>query len=173
MKTVTALLFFLFFIVVILSSGCSSTERLDDGHEATTEHLEEHEEEEFHIHVDFKVYINDRVIDFSNSMYHLKAKSVHVEDGIGELVHVHKEGVTIGDFFETLDIEFNKTCIIIPIEGSYCNVGDKRLSFYVNGIENEEFESYETKDLDKILVSYGEGDIKEQLDSITSLAAEG
>ncbi len=98
---------FLIFTLVILISGCSSTTILDDGHEATQEHLDEHShEEEVHIHADFKVYINDKQIDFSVSKYQLQAKSVHVEDGIGEVVHIHKKGITIGDFFETLGIEF-------------------------------------------------------------------
>ena len=105
-------------------------------------------------------------------MYQLRDKSVHVEDGIGEKVHIHKDGVTIGYFFETLGIEFNKTCIIIPIEGSYCKISDKKLSFYVNGIENDEFENYEIRNLDKILVSYGKRDIKKQMEIITSFAAE-
>ncbi len=164
----------LFFILIVLISGCSSKTMLSDGHEATSEHLEEHEhenEEEVHIHSDFKVYINDKAIDFSVPMYQLQAKSVHVEDGIGDIVHVHKKGITMGDFLKTLDIKFNKTCITIPLEGSYCNTADKKLSFYVNNIENDEFNNYEIKDLDKILVSYGKGDIKKQLESITSLAA--
>ncbi len=161
----------LFFILVISVSGCSSTEILNDGHEATSEHLEEHENE-VHIHSDFKVYINDKTIDFSVPMYQLQAKEIHLEHGIGEEIHVHKGGITMGHFFETLGIEFSKTCIIIPVDGSFCNTEDKKLGFYVNGVENDEFENYEIKDLDKILVSYGEGNIKKQLGSITSFAAE-
>ena len=167
-KKMKGIFLILFFIFVILISGCSSTEILSDGHEATSEHLEEHEEE-VHIHADFKVYVNDEAIDFSVPKYQLQAKEVHMEYGIGEEIHVHKEGITIGYFFETLGIEFDKDCIVI--EDSYCSEDDKKLGFYVNGIENDEFESYEIKDLDKILISYGEGDIKEQLESITSLAA--
>lgn len=154
---------FLFFIFIIFISGCSSTTILPDGHKATPEHLKEHQ---FHIHANFKVYIDDNIIDFSILIYQLRSKSVHVEDEIGDVIHVHKEGITIGDFFKTLDIKFNNTCIIIPMEDPYCNTNDKKLSFYVNNIENDEFENYEIKDLDKILISYGKGDIKKQLESI-------
>ncbi len=169
MKSI-AYLFFLFFIfVVLIISGC--TTKLEDGHRATDEHLEEHEhKEEVHIHADFKVYINDKAIDFSVPMYQLRDKSVHVEDGIGDMVHVHKEGITMGHFFETLGIEFDNECIVI--DDNYCSEDDNKLSFYVNGIENDEFENYEIRDLDKILVSYGGGDVEEQLTSITNLAAE-
>ncbi len=160
----------LFFIFTVLIGGCAST-RLSDDPKATDDYLEE-QEKAFHIHADFRVYIDDKAIDFSVPMYQLKDKSVHVEDGVGELIHVHKEGVTIGYFFETLGIEFNKTCITIPIEGQYCNADNKKLGFYVNDIENNEFEGYEIKGLDRILVSYGVGDINSQLESVTNLALE-
>lgn len=162
----------LFFILVILTAGCSTTTILSDGHKATSDHLEEHEKDKIHVHADFKVYANDNAIDFSILMYQLQSKSVHVEDGIGDVMHIHKKGITIGDFFETLDIQFNKTCITFQIEGSYCNADNKKLSFYVNGIENNEYENYEIKDLDKILISYGKGDIEKQLESITNLASK-
>lgn len=162
---------FLILFVIVFISGCSSTTILSDGHEATSEHLEEHETK-FHIHADFKVYIDDKEIDFSVLMYQLRNKSVHVENGIGDVVHIHKKGITMGAFFETLDIKFNKTCIILPIEGSYCTTDDKKLIFYVNGIENDEFGDYEMKDLDMILISYGKGDIERQLESITDIASK-
>ena len=169
------LLLLILLVGIILISGCSSTYILEDGHEATHEHLEEHEDEnkeEAHIHADFKVYINDKAVDFSVKRYQLRANSVHVEDGIGEIVHIHTKGITVGDFFKTLDIEFNRTCIAIPTEGVYCNEEDEQLSFYVNGIENNRFEDYEIRDMDKILISYGKGDIKQQLETITDLASE-
>jgi len=155
MRYIFLILLFIVFILV----GCASS-------------VDEVQTTEFHIHADFKVYIDDKQIDFSVLMYQLRDRFVHVEHGIGDTVHIHKRGVTIGDFFETLGITFNRTCIIIQIEGSYCNTAGKNVSFYVNGIENSEFEDYEIKDLDKILVSYGKGDKEEQLASITSFASE-
>lgn len=169
--------FFLFLSVILMISilGCSSATILPDGQEAKFNHLHEGEqadEKVVHIHSDFKVYINGKAIDFSLPKYQLRDKSVHIEGGIGDLIHVHKENITTGIFFKTLDIRFSKTCIVIPAEGSYCSLGNKKLSFYVNGIENNEFEDYEIIDMDKILVSYGEGDIENQLETITNLAAE-
>lgn len=159
----------LFFILIVLISGCSSTYILPDGHKAASEHLEEHEKQKFHIHANFLVFINDKQIDFSALMYQLRAKTVHVENGIGDTVHIHKKGITIGDFLKTLDVKFNKTCITIQLEGSYCNTADKKLSFYVNGIKSNEFEDYEMEDIDKILISYGDGDITKQLETLANL----
>lgn len=154
----------MFLVFIVLITGCTLIAIHPDGQKA-----EEHEE--VHIHADIKVYINDKAVDFSAPIYQLKSKFVHVEDGIGDAVHIHKEDITVGDFFETLDIKFNETCIIIPIEGTYCNEENKKLSFYVNEIENNKFESYEIRDSDRILTSYGKGNIKKQLESMGSLAS--
>ncbi len=156
---------FLILFSIILVSGCSSTI-------PSSNYEMDVKDKVFHVHADFKVYINNNAIDFSVPMYQLRDRHVHVENGIGEVIHVHKKGITIGDFLKTLDIEFNKTCIVIPLEGSYCNSGDKKLRFYVNSTENHEFEKYEIKDLDKILISYGEGSIEKQLETITNLPSK-
>ena len=55
----------------------------------------------------------------------------------------------------------------------FCNDGNKKLKFSVNGKESNEFENYVFKKLDKILISYGndsEEEIKNQLASITNFA---
>lgn len=163
-------LLILFFILIILIVGCSSIEKLDGGSKSAKRYNDKSNDEgKTHIHADFKVYLEGKSTDFSESRYQLNDESVHLEDGIGELIHVHKKGITMGYFLETLHIILNKDCILIPVEGNYCKK-DNKLSFYVNGIENDEFENYEIKDLDKILISYGGGDIKQQLESVTNLA---
>ncbi len=115
-----------------------------------------------HQHTDFKVYINNVPVDFSQPKYQLRNSYIHVEGGDGSLIHMHATGETIGFFFDTLGWSFNSTCLITDI-GSYCNAGDKTLKFYVNNFTNSEFSNYHLKDLDKILVSYG-NDINAQID---------
>lgn len=153
-------LFLVFLVsVFIVTIGCfSKTKYFSDGHEVTSEHTHE---DVVHIHANFTVDINDKEIDFSVLMYQLKAEHVHLEYGIGNRIHVHKKGVTIGSFLETLGVILNKTCISIPIEGLYCNTENKKLVFYINGIENNGLENYEIKEDDKILISYGDLDKKE------------
>ena len=51
--------------------------------------------------------------------------------------------------------------------------GNKKLKLFVNGKENNEFENYVFKKLDKILISYGNDsgeEINNQLASITNFA---
>ena len=125
-----------------------------------------------HIHQDFKVYIEDKAIDFSQGKYqkpHLNAR-VHLEGGNGDLIHKHATGVTMGFFLKSLDMSFDKNCLILDTGEKYCSGDDKTLKFYVNSKPNNEWENYDLKDLDKILISYGnesEEAITQQLASIT------
>lgn len=130
-----------------------------------------------HEHVDFKVYVNGESIDFSQQKYLVRSEYVHVEGGlgIGDVIHKHATGVTLGFFFQTLDISLNSTCLVLDTDESFCNEGDKTLKLFVNGEPNESFGEYEIRDLDKILVSYGDEtpeEIQEQLDSITDYASQ-
>lgn len=125
-----------------------------------------------HIHADIKVYINGQSIDFSQKKYQLTTSYIHFEDGIGDVVHIHATGLTMGHLFKSLNGDFNNNCL--NFEGkSYCNDNNKKLKFYVNGRPNDEFGYYFIKDLDKILVSYGSessAELQTQLNSITNLA---
>lgn len=125
-----------------------------------------------HIHADVKVYINGQAIDFSQRKYQLASSYIHFEEGIGNVIHVHATGMTIGHLFKSLRGDINNNCI--TLEGqSYCNDSNKKLRFYVNGQLNNEFDNHIIKDLDKYLVSYGnenDSEIKQQLSSVTNLA---
>lgn len=125
-----------------------------------------------HIHADIKVYINGNQIDFSQKKYQLKARFIHFEEGIGDVVHIHATGMTPGHLFRSLGMDFSNNCIVA--EGkSYCNDADKTLKFYANGQANKDFDNRQIKDLDKYLISYGNEDqaqLQKQLDSVTNLA---
>ena len=125
-----------------------------------------------HHHADVKVYINGISIDFSQRKYQLTTSFIHFEEGLGDVIHLHAPGLTIGHLLNSVGIKFNSDCLFIEGQ-SYCNDKDKKIKFYVNDQPNKEFYNYVIKDLDKILISYGnENDleIKKQLDSITNLA---
>ena len=125
-----------------------------------------------HEHADVKVYINGQSIDFSQKKYQLAARLIHFEDGVGDVVHTHATSLTIGHLLKSLGMEFNNNCIVFDGK-NYCNENNKKLKFYVNGQPSNEFDNYVIRNLDKILVSYGNGDdseIQKQLASVTNLA---
>ncbi len=129
-----------------------------------------------HIHQDFKVYLDRRQVDFSQSKYQVRVPYVHVEGNDGDVIHVHATDVTIGMFFDSLGMKFDSTCFKMDEGKLYCDDGDNVLKFYVNGVPNREFDTYMLKDLDKILISYGNSEnqaqLQTQLASITDKAKD-
>lgn len=126
-----------------------------------------------HQHADVKVFINGQSIDFSQKKYQVTTSFIHFEDGLGDVIHMHAPGLTIGHLLKSVGINFNSDCIFMGGQ-SYCNDNNKKIKFYVNGNPNKEFYNYVMKELDKILISYGsenDAEIKKQLDSVTNLAA--
>lgn len=127
-----------------------------------------------HLHADAKVYINGQSIDFSQRKYQLASSFIHFEEGIGDVIHTHATGLTVGHMFKSLGMDFSNNCIAVEKQ-DYCSDNGKKLKFYVNGQSSNEFDNRIIKNLDKYLISYGdenEPEIRKQLDSITNLAPQ-
>ena len=132
-----------------------------------------------HIHADFRVYVNGKSLNFADDRYYMKSSFIHVDSGApapektGDIVHMHATGVPLWIFFESIGMDLNKECITPENKEKFCSDGNNKLKFFVNEIENNEFENYVFNDLDKILISYGdesEEEIKAQLATITDFA---
>lgn len=125
-----------------------------------------------HEHIDFKVYIDNKEIDFAKQEYMVKARYVHIESMDDDVIHKHATGVTMADFIKTLGMELTPTCFKMNNQ-EYCSNSDKTLKIYFNGQLNDEAANWELRDLDKYLISYGndnEANIKKQLSSVTNKA---
>lgn len=127
-----------------------------------------------HLHADTKVYINGQAIDFSQSKYQLTTRYIHFEEHVGDVIHTHATGLTVGHMLESANIRVKGNCLIF--EGAaYCDDSQRKLKFYINGKPNNEFEKHVIEDMDKILISYGdenEPELASQLSSVTNLAAQ-
>ncbi len=81
--------------------------------------------------------------------------ALHTHDDVPWL-HVEAPGIKLGDFFKMTKVRFNATCF-----GNYCN-GDicplsttpGELKVYVNGTQNHEYDKYEPRDMDDILIEF-------------------
>ena len=143
-----------------------------------------------HIHSDWKIYIDGKEFDWSSfADRHQRQMAgdksildtsafIHIhpvqepEKG-GDVLHMHATGVPLWIFFKSVGMNFSKDCITLENKEKFCNDGNKKPRFFVNGKENSEFENYVFSDLDKILISYGdesEDEIKNQLAEITDFA---
>ncbi len=139
-----------------------------------------------HMHADWKIYIDGKALDFYDKSHMERMRNnmpvssfIHVDSGApapektGDVLHMHASGVPLWIFFKSVGMDFNKDCITLENKEKFCNDSNKKLKFFVNGKESDEFENYVFNDLDKILVSYGdesEEEIKNQLASITDFA---
>jgi hypothetical protein len=131
---------------------------------------------EEHVHADFALYINGVLFNFSQEKYmsdsnKTLSESVHLHDMNGRIVHRHAAGITLGYFFGTLGIGLNSTCIALDNGTAYCNSGEKSLSVFINGKQTRFYENYVFRDLDRILIAYGNY-TQENIDAMISSVSD-
>ncbi|TSC79366.1 MAG: protein-disulfide isomerase [Candidatus Peregrinibacteria bacterium Gr01-1014_25] len=142
-----------------------------------------------HTHADFAVWIDGQQIDFDRPEYmsdHIddpdgaepegphddaghKHPYLHLHDSNGAVVHRHKPGLTLGEFFDSIGMEMTATCFAVDPRMPVCTTDDKRWRMFVNGEEWPIDPTYAFSDLDAILLTYGSDDdaIAKQLDALT------
>ncbi len=119
-----------------------------------------------HIHADFKIYINDKLLDFSDYAHMERMRAglpvssfIHVDSGApppektGNVLHMHATGVPLWLFFKSIGLE-------LPAG----------MKAYVNGIQINDWQNYVFNDLDRILITDDVTGLQGQLNSITNFA---
>lgn len=131
---------------------------------------------EFHIHADFKVFLDGKPVDFTAAKYQSTADAVldrglHLHDQDGVIFHMHERGVTLSRAFSSLGMGLTNECFSLDTGETHCNTGEKMLRMFVNGKPSHVFGEYVFKDLDKILISYGaEEEAMMQAQTITEIS---
>lgn len=130
-----------------------------------------------HEHADLKIYLNGKALDLSAAKYQSTDDKpldpdLHLHDNNGTVVHKHKTGKTMTDFFKSLKMDLTDTCLTLDTGTKYCTSTTNSLKFMVNGVAKTNFPAYEFADLDRILISYGptNQNLDSQLSSVTDLA---
>ncbi|MEM5802072.1 MAG: C2H2-type zinc finger protein [Candidatus Aenigmatarchaeota archaeon] len=133
-----------------------------------------------HEHADIAIYLKGERITPFPPKYYVKSPYIHVESGpgAGYVIHIHAKNVPLKMFFNSLGMGFDENCFKLDNGSAYCNDGINTLKFYVKkegkGWEqNYEYENYKPRDLDKILITYGNENpeqIKVQQDAVTDFA---
>lgn len=114
----------------------------------------------YHAHANIRVLVDGVAVDFTQPKYQSKEGAelnefIHFHDGIGNVFHIHKRGMTLKDLFGSLGMTLTKDCLVTDTKQSYCSTAGKTLKLYVNNQVSSLYEMYEPQDLDRILVSYG------------------
>ncbi len=139
-----------------------------------------------HTHADFLVMLDGQAVDFTDPFFqtgestvdHTRDESVpairkflHLHDGLGHVIHRHKPGLTLQDFFDSISVGFTAECILYTdpaIErDTACSEHPWRM--VVNGQERPFSLDYDFADGDKILVSTATDDatLKAEWDTMT------
>lgn len=140
-----------------------------------------------HEHADFRVYANGAPIDFSQEKYQSPLPPggddsdcgnstllAHLHNGDGDVVHKHATGVTWGYFFSSLGMNWSGSCLSIGNGTAYCDSGQAKWRFFLNGSEVPRPAGVEIRDLDRALFTYNATgpQIAQQLASVTSKSAQ-
>lgn len=163
-----------------------------------------------HIHADFMVFVNGLALDFSDARY-MSAPApqadlqlipsasahenegeavagreyIHLHDDNGYVIHVHKPGLELEDFFTSIGFTMTDTCLTLDdfqfskLDAGWvrdfgrtkdlCNDGKFHWTMMLNGETVPMDHHYAFKDLDKILLTYGASDVvEEQFESVTN-----
>src|SRR5258706_1515006 len=115
----------------------------------------------YHAHFNIKIYMGGVAVDLSQAKYQsVEGKelneNVHLHDGNGDVVHIHKKGVTLGKFLTSLNMNYSKDTF----------------KLFGNGKENTTFLDYMPQDLDRIVITDAkdEGIIQKQIASVSDTA---
>lgn len=127
-----------------------------------------------HTHADFAIWIDGKQLDFSGEEYmsgvstddtshdeedEYHHKFLHLHDGNGHVIHRHKPGLTLGEFFQSIDITFSKKglnlCMKVPEMDIVCE-DEAMHRNWVMIVNNEQKPFFDTEyvfaDTDKILI---------------------
>jgi len=123
-----------------------------------------------HTHADFAVFVAGKEVDFGKDQYmsgsasdpeHKGAKHthLHLHDEIGTVLHRHKPGLKIGEFFKSIGFTMTNDCFGSEKDGGIvCSAPGKKWRMFVSGKEKPLDPGYVFVDLDRILLTYGSGE---------------
>lgn len=103
--------------------------------------------------------------------------NVHLHDMIGSTVHVHQEGITWHNFFDSLGLTFDDN-LFIDHQGNEYRTDDKNgFMFFVNGAQVDTLENRDIRNFDEVLISYGPltrtvNDLYDEMGHVTNRACE-
>lgn len=148
------------------------------------------EDADYHIHADFAVFINGKQFDFAQSRYMAIAPCnsdekheeeteladvIHLHDGTGSVVHVHRKGVTYADFFKSVQMQLTQQQFVDADGNAFVADDAHQLIFYLNGERIDDLPAREIHDLDRMMVAYEtktvpQSTIQQELGALTSNA---
>ena len=112
-----------------------------------------------HWHADFALYIRGVRYDFDQERFFSSeedelSENVHIHEPF-LVVHVHREGTTWREFFDSLGFELTDQCLTLPEGEQLCNSDAERLAFILNGVHVDGLAFQDITNIDRALISFG------------------
>ncbi len=134
--------------------------------------------EEVHVHGDFRMYIGDERIRFTDNKYQSSAAtthhaSLHFHDGNDEVIHRHADNVTLVEFFVSIGMKLANDCLTMDTGTVLCTNSTSTLMLIVNNERLMDIENYIFVEEDRILIYYGDPTnpkIRDYTSGVTDLA---
>ena len=126
-----------------------------------------------HEHASISVMILGDEYDFTKPEFQLQSRFVHLENSNGHVIHRHSKDVTIGYFFETLNLGLLSDCLVFHDGVKFCSNEDYKLKFYINEKKVDDLRDYVIFDGDLILISYGSENQEEVAEQLAELKSRG
>lgn len=138
-----------------------------------------------HEHVDFALFLDGQRFNFSRdefmsnvpcsiafgprfginvvSAHGLDVSAIHLHDNDGETIHLHRAGLVMHDFFDSLEMPFGDGFFVDHEGKRYEDNETSLFRYFVNNEEVSTLADREIGNLDRILISYGSKDRPEAL----------
>ena len=131
-----------------------------------------------HWHADFALYIRGERYDFGQERFVSDeedelSENVHLHGARVSVVHVHREGTTWREFFDSLGFELTDQCLTTPEGEQFCDSEAERLSFVLNGVKLDALAFQDVTDIDRALLSFGsesDGELMQQYAQVSDEA---
>ena len=110
-----------------------------------------------HAHVSLLMMNKNEPISLCDKKFMLASQAVHFEDDDCTVVHKHATGVTLQEFFKSIEVKLTPTCFTAPDHPKLCSDGKNTLRVVLNGkeISITDLTYYELNNNDHIMINFG------------------
>jgi hypothetical protein len=124
-----------------------------------------------HTHAAIAVFIDDVQLNFGLPVFQLQSKYIHLESNNPFQIHKHATGVPLDMLFSSFGMNLSSECIVTSHNSrEHCINSENSLVFMINEKIYSDITTYEIKNKDRILISYGDPeDVTKQLRYLDSL----
>ena len=123
-----------------------------------------------HEHASISIKIFNDTFDMVPERFQLQSPFIHLEASNGFVIHRHSEYVTLGYFFDTLNLGLTQDCFTFD-RNEFCSNEEYTLKFYINEKQVDDIRDYLIWEGDLILISYGDDNPEEIAQQLADLKA--